>query len=78
MQANACLVKSLDADHPVASILGEINVPSLAEVYNIVSHSCTAVDVWGAPPDAFPLMQALKARLDPDRRLSPGRFVGGL
>ena len=37
-----------------------------------------AADVWGAPPDAFPLMQALKARLDPDRRLSPGRFVGGL
>jgi glycolate oxidase FAD binding subunit len=37
-----------------------------------------ATDVWGAPPDAFPLMEALKARLDPDRRLAPGRFVGGL
>jgi glycolate oxidase FAD binding subunit len=36
------------------------------------------VDVWGAAPDALPLMQALKARLDPDRRLAPGRFVGGL
>jgi glycolate oxidase FAD binding subunit len=37
-----------------------------------------AVDVWGPPPPAFELMQNLKDRLDPDRRLNPGRFVGGL
>lgn len=37
-----------------------------------------AVDVWGPPPPAFPVMQALKERLDPERRLNPGRFLGGL
>lgn len=37
-----------------------------------------AVDVWGPPPPAFPVMQSLKDRLDPDRRLAPGRFVGGI
>lgn len=38
----------------------------------------TAVDPWGPPPSAFPVMQALKERLDPERRLNPGRFVGGI
>ena len=37
-----------------------------------------AVDVWGPPPAAFPLMKAVKQRLDPGRRLAPGRFVGGI
>jgi len=37
-----------------------------------------AVDVWGPPPAALPLMRAVKQRLDPARRLAPGRFVGGL
>ncbi|HZJ55743.1 MAG TPA: FAD-binding oxidoreductase [Myxococcaceae bacterium] len=37
-----------------------------------------AVDVWGPPPAALPLMKAVKQRLDPKRRLAPGRFVGGL
>jgi len=37
-----------------------------------------AVDVWGPPPGALPLMRAVKERLDPKRRLAPGRFVGGL
>ncbi|HYQ80653.1 MAG TPA: FAD-binding oxidoreductase, partial [Anaeromyxobacteraceae bacterium] len=37
-----------------------------------------AVDPWGPPPPAFPVMQALKDRLDPERRLNPGRFVGGI
>ncbi|MDQ2971026.1 MAG: FAD-binding oxidoreductase [Acidobacteriota bacterium] len=35
-------------------------------------------DVWGATPPSWPLLQAMKARLDPERRLVPGRFVGGL
>ena len=37
-----------------------------------------AVDAWGPPPPAFSLMQRLKRRFDPDGRLNPGRFVGGL
>ncbi|HYR46492.1 MAG TPA: FAD-binding oxidoreductase [Thermoanaerobaculia bacterium] len=39
------------------------------------------LDVWGggaAPPPALALMQSVKNRLDPQRRLAPGRFVGGI
>ena len=35
-------------------------------------------DVWGPPPPAVALMRGVKSRLDPDRRLAPGRFVGGI
>ena len=35
-------------------------------------------DPWGTPPPAFMLMRALKERFDPERRLNPGGFVGGL
>lgn len=35
-------------------------------------------DAWGAPPNAFSVMQELKQRFDPEQRLNPGRFVGGL
>jgi glycolate oxidase FAD binding subunit len=37
-----------------------------------------ALDPWGTPPPAFALMRALKDRFDPERRLNPGGFVGGL
>ena len=48
MQANALQIKSLDTNHPVCSILGEINYPTQEDVNNIVNNICTAVDVWGA------------------------------
>jgi glycolate oxidase FAD binding subunit len=35
-------------------------------------------DAWGALPSAFSVMQELKQHFDPERRLNPGRFVGGL
>jgi glycolate oxidase FAD binding subunit len=35
------------------------------------------LDVWG-PVRGLPVMQALKDRFDPDHRLSPGCFVGGI
>jgi glycolate dehydrogenase FAD-binding subunit len=37
-----------------------------------------ALDVWGPPPRSLVLMARVKERLDPGRRLAPGRFVGKL
>ncbi|HEU4726320.1 MAG TPA: FAD-linked oxidase C-terminal domain-containing protein, partial [Kofleriaceae bacterium] len=36
------------------------------------------IEPWGPPPPSFAIMQRLKRRFDPDGRLNPGRFVGGL
>ena len=37
------------------------------------------VDPWGPiPDDALTVMRSIKKTFDPDRRLNPGRFVGGL
>ena len=38
----------------------------------------SGLDHWGPVGDAFPLMQRVKERFDPERRLSPGRLLGGL
>ena len=53
---------------------------------SVVVHDAPAsvrarLDVWGVgegPRSAVPLMRSLKQRLDPERRLAPGRFVAGL
>jgi glycolate oxidase FAD binding subunit len=36
------------------------------------------IDPWGALPGSFAIMKQLKQRFDPEGRLNPGRFVGGL
>ena len=36
------------------------------------------IDAWGPAGDALGLMRRVKERFDPDRRMSPGRFVGGI
>jgi glycolate oxidase FAD binding subunit len=36
------------------------------------------VDPWGFSGPTLPLMAAIKQKLDPNRILSPGRFVGGI
>jgi glycolate oxidase FAD binding subunit len=35
-------------------------------------------DVWGQTTKALSLMRSVKARLDPEHRMAPGRFVGGI
>ncbi|MDQ4092983.1 MAG: FAD-binding oxidoreductase [Actinomycetota bacterium] len=40
-------------------------------------HRKAALDVWGPVP-ALRLMRRLKDQFDPEHRLSPGRFVGGI
>jgi len=41
-------------------------------------HLRAGLDHWGPVGDALDLMRRVKDRFDPQRRLSPGRFVGGL
>ncbi len=36
------------------------------------------VDVWGPPAAPVAVMRRMKEELDPERRLAPGRFVGGI
>jgi glycolate oxidase FAD binding subunit len=36
------------------------------------------IDVWGPKPDAWPLMQRVKAEFDRRNVMNPGRFIGGL
>jgi glycolate dehydrogenase FAD-binding subunit len=36
------------------------------------------VDVWGPPPPSLQVMRRVKRELDPELRLAPGRFVGGI
>jgi glycolate oxidase FAD binding subunit len=38
----------------------------------------TDLDLWGAMPSSFPLMQKIKQQFDPNRTLNPGRFFGGI
>ena len=37
-----------------------------------------ALDVWGPVGDGLPVMRRVKEQFDPDNRMSPGRFVGGI
>ncbi|HUK66083.1 MAG TPA: FAD-binding oxidoreductase [Anaeromyxobacteraceae bacterium] len=38
----------------------------------------SGLDPWGTPPAAIRVMREVKDRLDPEHRLAPGRFVGGI
>ena len=37
-----------------------------------------AIEAWGSPGDAFPVMLRVKQQFDPKGTLNPGRFVGGI
>jgi glycolate oxidase FAD binding subunit len=49
-----------------------------AVVARIPEGAAPGIDRWGPPPPGIALMRGIKEALDPQRLLSPGRFVGGL
>jgi glycolate oxidase FAD binding subunit len=50
--------------------------------HRVIEHAPIAIKrqcaVWGPPGNDFALMRAIKTSFDPDHRLNPGRFIGGL
>ena len=56
------------------------SLPAARRSLSLVMESTAGlnIDPWGPTTNAFPLMQQLKQRFDPEGRLNPGRFVGGL
>ncbi|MFB9233988.1 FAD-binding oxidoreductase [Plantactinospora siamensis] len=78
------LYAGLPADDPaaVAGVVIELRAACLAAGGHGVVLTAPAavrdlVDLWG-PVDGLDLMRRVKQRLDPDRLLAPGRFVGGI
>lgn len=49
-QALAAFIKTLDANHPIATSYGEIDIPAdglrLADTQNYVSNVCPSIDIW--------------------------------
>jgi glycolate oxidase FAD binding subunit len=64
----------LDSETSVAG--GPPSVAS-AVVVSAPAQVLEAVDVWGPVP-SLPLMRAVKDRFDPEHRMAPGRFAGGI
>jgi glycolate oxidase FAD binding subunit len=71
------------ADPPaVAAMLAELRVATGQAGGHAVVLTAPApirerVDLWG-PVDGLALMRRIKSQFDPDARLAPGRFVGGI
>lgn len=63
-------------------ISGLRSIASSAGGYALVEHAPlqakAGLDVWGDPGPALHLMWRLKDRMDPNRILNPGRYVGGI
>ena len=86
------LLESLAADarfvaYPTLGVVrlrlkDESDLPALTAMGGIVEDAPPEVkrriDVFGPAPSSLPLMRAVKAQLDPNGVLSPGRFVGRL
>ena len=66
----------------VAGLLGELrdgcrHLGGNVVVVQAPAATKVALDVWG-PVAGLDLMRRVKGEFDPDRRLAPGRFVGGI
>jgi glycolate oxidase FAD binding subunit len=69
------------AGEQAAALIADARAELLRRGGSLVVQAAPAglrVDRWGPPPPSFPVMQRMKQNFDPDRRLNPGRFVGGL
>ncbi|HEX9572871.1 MAG TPA: FAD-binding oxidoreductase [Myxococcales bacterium] len=69
------------AGEQAAALIADARAELLRRGGSLVVQAAPAglrVDRWGPPPPSFPVMQRVKQNFDPDRRLNPGRFVGGL
>jgi len=69
------------AGEQAAALIADARAELLRQGGSLVVQAAPAglrVDRWGPPPPSYPVMQRVKQNFDPDRRLNPGRFVGGL
>ncbi|MDO9380003.1 MAG: FAD-binding oxidoreductase [Nocardioidaceae bacterium] len=71
--------KALDATSSAVTTLREacLRHGGSAVVVDAAAAVKQAVDMWGPVP-ALDLMRRVKDQFDPDHRLAPGRFVGGI
>jgi glycolate oxidase FAD binding subunit len=70
---------------PSADVVRELRraIGALGSNASLVIQRCPtelkrAVDVWGDAGSSMALMRTLKAKLDPNGTLNPGRYVGGI
>ena len=72
----------LSSDHVTAEISRTIQSVRRVGGTAVVTHAPNLVkeslDVWGEITSAIDTMRNLKRQYDPDRRLNPGRFMGGI
>jgi glycolate oxidase FAD binding subunit len=68
-QAEQALVRLREALQPVDGSAVVLGAPDQVR---------DSLDHWGPVGDSLELMRRVKERFDPERRMSPGRFVGGL
>ena len=70
------------SDHVTTAISRTIQsvrrVGGTAVVTHAPTHVKETLDVWGESTSAIDTMRNLKRQYDPDRRLNPGRFMGGI
>ena len=71
-------IESLGGSMTIARLSPSSSAASAADGSGGEDAAETAIDFWGAPGDALPLMAAVKRQFDPQRTLNPGRFVGGI